>query len=248
MIILKSPQEIECIRWSGRVTALALEEIEKAAQEGITTLELDRIAESFIRRHGGRPAFKGYRGFPRSVTISVNEEVVHGIPGKRRLKSGDIVSIDMGVELGGFVSDAAVTLIIGEAGEKEKKLLKVTQESLARGIQQAREGNRIGDISYNIQSYVEENGFSVVRDLVGHGIGRSMHEEPQVPNYGQPGFGALLCAGMVLAIEPMVNMGGAEVKTLQDNWTVVTQDRSPSAHFEHTVAVTKNGPRILTLP
>jgi len=253
MIVIKSKDEIKLMRESGHITALVLDELKKMIQEGITTAELDKTAENLIKKNGAIPAFKGYQGrgkkpFPASITVSINEEVVHGIPGKRKLRKGDIVSIDMGVVWKGFYSDAAFTMPVGEVEEGKKKLIDVTRESLYIGIGMAREGNRLTDISSAIQQYVEKNGFSVVRDLVGHGIGRQMHEEPQIPNYGPPGFGPTLERGMVLAIEPMVNMGDYSVKFLDDAWTVVTADQSCSAHFEHTVAISDNGPIILTLP
>jgi len=214
----------------------------------VTTSELDRLAEEFIRSQGGRPSFKGYRGFPASICSSVNDQVVHGIPGPRELKDGDIVGIDVGVELEGYHGDAAWTFPVGEVSDEAKRLLQVTREALAMGIAQARPGGRIGDISHAVQSHVEAAGFSVVRELVGHGIGREMHEEPQVPNYGPPGRGPRLMVGQVLAIEPMVNIGGAEVVTGSDGWTIATRDGSLSAHFEHTVAVGATGPVILSDP
>jgi len=247
MIIIKTEEEIKKIRASGRITALALERLAKAVAPGVCTEELDRIAEEFLLQNGAVPAFKGYRGFPKSVTISINEEVVHGIPGKRRLKKGDIVGIDLGTILDGYYSDAAITVPVGKIKPEHELLLQVTREALEKGIREARAGNRIGDISHAVQSHVEQHGFSVVRDLVGHGIGRAMHEDPQVPNYGQPGQGVLLEEGMVLAIEPMVNAGGYEVLLKEDQWTVITADRKCSAHFEHTVAITRNGPLVLTV-
>lgn len=219
----------------------------REVRPGVTTAELDRLAESFIRDHGGRPAFKGYRGFPASICPSVNEEVVHGIPGPRRLVAGDLIGIDVGVEIDGFYGDAAFTFPVGEVDETSRRLMAVARESLAKGIAQARAGNRVGDISHAIQACAESHGFSVVRALVGHGIGRAMHEEPQVPNYGLPDRGPRLMAGQVLAIEPMVNVGGPEVVTQDDGWTVVTKDGSRSAHFEHTVAVGVDGPEILSV-
>lgn len=219
----------------------------REVRPGVTTAELDRLAESFIRDHGGRPAFKGYRGFPASICPSVNEEVVHGIPGPRRLAAGDLIGIDVGVEIDGFYGDAAFTFPVGEVDETSRRLMAVARESLAKGIAQARAGNRVGDISHAIQACAESHGFSVVRALVGHGIGRAMHEEPQVPNYGLPDRGPRLMAGQVLAIEPMVNVGGPEVVTQDDGWTVVTKDGSRSAHFEHTVAVGVDGPEILSV-
>ena len=216
------------------------------AKPGITTLDLDRTAEEYIRAQGAVPAFKGYNGFPATLCTSVNEQVVHGIPSLRYLESGDIISIDCGALIDGYFGDAAVTLPIGEVGEDIQKLLRVTEESLMLGIAQANLGNRLYDVSYAVQTHVEANGLSVVRDYVGHGIGRAMHEDPQIPNFGKPGRGPRLEVGMALAIEPMVNMGTYEVQTLKDHWTVVTKDSRPSAHFEHTVAITENGPEILT--
>jgi len=218
----------------------------EAVQPGMTTGELDRLAEEFIRAHGGRPAFKGYRGFPASICPAVNDEVVHGIPGDRRLKEGDIVGLDVGVEMNGYYGDAAVTVPVGKASKEALRLLEVTREALMAGVARAKAGNRVGDISHAIQSHVEKHGYSVVRSLVGHGIGREMHEEPQVPNYGPEGRGPRLMAGQVIAIEPMVNVGGADVVTQPDGWTVVTKDGSLSAHFEHTVAVGGDGPEILS--
>jgi len=206
------------------------------------------LAEEYIKRHGGIPAFKGYRGYPRSLCVSVNEEVVHGIPGKRRLKEGDIVSLDLGVLMDGYYGDAAITVPVGKVSELAKKLIKVTEEALYRGIEMARPGNRLSDISHAIQTHVEKAGFSVVREFVGHGIGKQLHEEPQVPNFGPPNRGPRLEPGMVLAIEPMVNTGTWEVRILPNGWTVVTADGGLSAHFEHTVAITDNGPEILSLP
>jgi len=246
MITLKSDRELLYMRDAGKVVAGAHQEVAKAVREGLTTGELDKIAEDYIVSQGAKPSFKGYYGFPASICTSVNEQVVHGFPGLRQLKSGDIISIDIGAELNGYHGDAAVTLPVGEIDKEIERLLNVTQQSLSKGIEQAIVGNRLSDISHAIQKHVESNGFSVVRDYVGHGIGRSMHEDPQVPNFGMPGRGPRLKHGMVLAIEPMVNLGTYEVETLSDNWTVVTKDKKPSAHFEHTVAITENGPEILT--
>lgn len=248
MIILKGENEISMMRKSGNVTALVLSKLAEMVEEGVTTREIDRVAEDIILKNGARPAFKGYKNYPNATTISINEEVVHGIPGKRKLKKGDLVSIDMGVFLEDYCSDAAITVPVDGISEENLKLMDVTKKALYRGISKAIAGNRLGDISHEIQSYVESHGYSVVRDLVGHGIGRAMHEEPQVPNFGVPGRGPLLRAGMVLAIEPMVNVGTYEIYIKDDNWTAVTQDSKCSAHFEHTVAITRNGPRILTLP
>ncbi len=230
----------------GEIVGGAHRRVREILRPGISTAEIDREVDSYIRDHGGQPAFKGYRGYPASVCVSVNDEVVHGIPGKKILKDGDIIGVDIGVKAGGFYADAAQTLPVGGIPGEASRLLRVTREALYLGIEKARAGNRLGDVSYAIQAHVESAGFSVVRSLVGHGIGRSMHEDPQVPNYGSPGQGALLKPGMVLAIEPMVNAGGHEVEVLEDKWTVVTADGSLSAHFEHSVAVTENGPMILT--
>jgi len=247
MIILKSERELKYLYDAGQVVAKTHKEVAKAVKPGVTTMELDQIAEDYIRKCQAEPAFKGYHGFPGSICASINEEVVHGIPSSlRQVKSGDIISIDIGAVLNGYVGDAAVTLPVGEIDDEVKRLLEVTEESLNQGIKKALVGNRLSDISHAIQTYVESNGFSVVRDYVGHGIGRNMHEEPQVPNFGAPGRGPRLRAGMALAIEPMVNMGTYEVETLSDNWTVVTKDRKQSAHFEHSIAITDKGPWILT--
>lgn len=246
MIILKSEREINYMRDAGRIVAQTLAELKKAVHPGITTQELDQIAADFIKGCGAIPSFKGYYGFPGNICTSVNEQVVHGIPGLRKLKNGDTVSIDIGAVINGYHGDAAITLPVGEIDSEVQRLLDITEQSLYRGIEQAKAGNRLSDISHAVQAYVEENGFSVVRDYVGHGIGRSMHEDPQIPNYGNPGHGPRLKTGMVLAIEPMVNMGTYAVKTLEDDWTVVTTDGKCSAHFEHTIAITAQGPEILT--
>lgn len=246
MIELKNANQLDRMRKAGRIVAETLALMRELAKPGITTLELDRKAEEYIRAQGATPAFKGYNGFPATLCTSVNEQVVHGIPSLRYLESGDIISIDCGALIDGYFGDAAVTLPIGEVGEDLQKLLRVTEESLMLGIAQAKLGNRLYDVSYAVQTHVEANGFSVVRDYVGHGIGRAMHEDPQIPNFGKPGRGPRLEVGMALAIEPMVNMGTYEVQTLKDHWTVVTKDSRPSAHFEHTVAITENGPEILT--
>ena len=246
MILLKSPKEVVQMQHPGETVGNAHQKVRDALRPGITTAELDQIVEDYIRERGGRPAFKGYRGFPASICASVNDEVVHGIPGNRVLNEGDIVGVDIGVEAGGFYSDAAQTLSVGPPSEDVAKLLRVTKEALYAGIEQAQAGNRVGDISWAVQEIVEKNGFSVVTTLVGHGIGRSMHEDPQVPNFGSPGQGPKLKPGMALAIEPMVNAGTAEVEVLPDKWTVVTEDGSLSAHFEHSVAITDEGPMILT--
>lgn len=248
MIILKSQREIALMREAGRIVALTLAKLREHIAPGVTTGELDRIAEEYIRSQDAVPAFKGYQGFPASICTSVNEEVVHGIPGLKRLAEGDIISIDVGVVKYGYVGDATITFPVGKISSLKQHLLEVTEAALYEGIKQAVVGNRLTDISHSVQAYVEKNGLSVVRDYVGHGIGRDMHEDPQIPNFGPPGFGPRLRAGMVLAIEPMVNAGTYEVYTLTNQWTVVTRDKKPSAHFEHTVAITENGPEILTLP
>jgi methionyl aminopeptidase len=246
MVYLRNRNEIEAIRAAAKLVARTLEMLGKEVRPGITTADLDRLAESFIRENGGRPAFKGYRGFPASICPSVNEEVVHAIPGRRELRDGDIIGIDVGVERDGFYGDAARTFTVGEVRPEVTRLLQVAQEALMQGIAQCQAGRRVGDVSHSIQSHVERHGYSVVRSLVGHGIGREMHEEPQVPNYGTADRGPKLMAGQVLAIEPMVNMGGYDVVTQPDGWTVVTKDGSLSAHFEHTVAVGVEGPEILS--
>jgi methionyl aminopeptidase len=246
MIIIKSPREIELIRKSCRIVVDTFEYIGKIIRPGIETIEIDRAVEKFIRSRNAKPAFKGYRGFPASVCISIDDEVVHGIPNRRRLKAGNIVSVDIGVEFQQYFGDGARTFIIGDIPEKTKRLLRITREALYKGIDAAVMGNRLSDISHSIQSYVEGAGFSVVRDLVGHGVGRKLHEDPQIPNYGPPHQGPRLKPGMVLAIEPMVNMGGYEVSFDDDKWTVRTIDGLPSAHFEHTIAITENGADILT--
>jgi len=246
MITIKSLRELALMRHAGRVVAEVLRELGKAIRPGITTLELDRIAERYIKKANCQPAFKGYHGFPASICASVNEEVVHGIPSLRRLLEGDIVSIDVGAVYQGYFGDAAATFPVGDVSVETRRLISVTEQALHLGMAQAVEGKHLTDISHAVQEYVEENGFSVVRNYVGHGIGNQMHEEPQVPNFGKPGRGPRLQAGMALAIEPMVNTGTWHVETLQDNWTVVTLDRKYSAHFEHTVAVGKEKPEILT--
>lgn len=245
-VFLRGREEIDAIREAARLVAQTLALLGREVRPGVTTAVLDRLAEEFIRDHGGRPAFKGYRGFPASICPSINDEVVHGIPGPRRLAEGDVVGVDVGVEKGGYYGDAAVTFPVGEVSEEAARLLQVTREALMRGVAQAKAGNRVGDISHAIQSHVEGHRFSVVRSLVGHGIGREMHEEPQVPNYGLPDRGPRLMVGQVLAIEPMVNAGGPDVVTRDDGWTVVTKDGTLSAHFEHTVAVGPEGPEILS--
>ena len=247
MIILKTPAEIAVMAEASRVVAEALAIVKKAVCPGISTDELDRIAEEAIRARGAVPAFKGYRNYPKTLCASVNEQVVHGIPSKRKLKEGDIIGLDLGAIVGGFYGDSAVTVAVGRIREETAKLVQVTEEALYLGIKQAVVGNRLTDISNAVQQHVESAGFSVVTEFVGHGIGRQLHEEPQVPNYGKPGQGPRLQPGMVLAIEPMVNMGRSAVRVLEDRWTAVTVDGSLSAHFEHTIAVQPSGaPRILS--
>jgi len=248
MINLKSKDEIDLMREAGRIAALCLEELKAQICEGKTPLELDRFAEEYIRKHGGTPSFKGYMGYPASLCVSVNEEVVHGIPSSRPFREGDLVSIDIGAIFKEFHGDMAVTVPVGKIPADKEKLVRVTEEALYKGIEMARVGNYLSDISHAVQKHAEKNGFSVVRELVGHGVGRRLHEEPQVPNYGKPGEGPILEEGIVIAIEPMLNMGKADVKVRNDKWTVVTVDMMPSAHFEHTLAITKNGPVILTKP
>jgi methionyl aminopeptidase len=248
MISLKSTQELNLMRKAGGITAQILEEMVNMAKPGISTGDLDQYAERRIKELGALPAFKGYQGFPASVCISLNDEVVHGIPSSKRvLKDGDIVSLDFGVIYQGWYGDSARTVAVGKVKPEVQKLVDTTRESLYKGIEQCREGNRVFDIGHAVQNYVEGFGFSVVREFVGHGIGRALHEDPQVPNYGPKGKGLLLKVGMVLAIEPMINAGSHEVKVLADGWTAVTVDRSLSAHFEHTVAITPKGPEILTV-
>lgn len=247
MILIKTPAELARMREAGRIVAGVLARLRREVAPGVTTGDLDRIAEEEIRQAGGVPAFKGYRGFPASICTSVNDEVVHGIPSPRRvLREGEIVSLDVGVALDGFYADAALTVPVGRIGPDARRLLRVTEEALWAGIRAAREGARLGDVSHAVQRHVERHGYSVVREYAGHGIGRQMHEDPWVPNYGRPGRGPVLRRGMTLAIEPMVNAGRHEVYTLPDGWTVKTRDGSLSAHFEHTVAVAGDAPEILT--
>jgi len=247
VIIRKSPREIEQMAKAGAVVARTHELMREHVRPGVATEELDRIAEEFIRSEGGVPTFKGYRGYPAALCISRNDMVVHGIPGRDALAEGDVVAIDVGVTLGGFVADSAWSYAVGEISEEAQRLLEVCEASLYAGIEQARIGNRIGDIGAAVQHVTEDAGFSVVRSLVGHGVGRDMHEEPQIPNFGSPGRGPRRAAGVTRAIEPMITAGGAEVVLLDDRWSIVTEDGSLSAHFEHTVAVTEEGPRILTM-
>ncbi|HEV3474253.1 MAG TPA: type I methionyl aminopeptidase [Actinomycetota bacterium] len=247
MIILKSLEEIEKMRRAGRIVAETREKVAAAVRPGVTTADLDRIGDDHIRRSGGVPNFKGYRGFPASICTSVNDEIVHGIPGKRALEEGDLVSLDFGAIWEGYHADSAISLFCGEPPSAEaEKLVRVTEEALEAGISQVRAGKRLSDIGHAVQQVVEGAGFSVVREYVGHGIGQSLHEDPQIPNFGAPGRGPELRPGMVLAVEPMVNLGGWETRVLEDAWTVVTADGSLSAHFEHTIAITDGDPDILT--
>lgn len=247
MIIIKSSEEIKKIRKSCQIVAETLELLKDFIKEGLTTKEIEMFIENIIIKRGAIPAFKGYRGYPASVCISINEQVVHGIPSEKKiLKEGDIVSVDVGVILDGFYGDGAYTYPVGKISSEAERLINVTKEALYKGIERAKFGNRVGDISYAIQQHVEKNGFSVVRAFVGHGIGMSLHEDPQIPNFGSEGTGPKLKRGMTLAIEPMVNAGTHEVKVLDDGWTAVTKDGSLSAHFEHTIAITDDKPEILT--
>jgi methionyl aminopeptidase len=247
MIICKSAAEIEKLRRSGRMVRQVLGEIREFAQPGATTMDLEKFVARRFKELGARSAFKGYRGYPCVLCASVNNEIIHGIPSDRRtLKEGDILSLDTGVILDGYYGDSAITIPIGSISESAQRLMRVTEEALELALDKVRLGNRLGDVSATVQHHAEKNGYTVVREFVGHGIGKSMHEEPQIPNYGQPGHGPLLKEGMVFAIEPMVNAGGAGVRVLEDNWTAVTADGKLSAHFEHMVAVTQNGPDVLT--
>ena len=248
MIVIKSPREIDQLRRPNAIVAEVLERLKKRVAPGVVTKELDQIAEDVIRSKGALPAFKGYRGFPATLCISINDEVVHGFPDQRRLREGDIVSIDVGANLNGYFGDAAITLPVGDVDAEAQRLLDVTDRALTIGIEKAKTGNRLYDISHAIQAWVESHGFSVVRDFVGHGIGKSLHEEPQIPNFGSPNQGPRLEPGMVFALEPMVNEGGYAVKILSDGWTVVTADGKRSAHFEHTIAITDGEPEILSVP
>lgn len=246
MIFLKTDEEIELMREANRLVGMTLGEVAKHIAPGVTTLHLNKIAEDFIRSHGAIPSFLGYNGFPYSLCISINENVVHGFPSEYALREGDIISVDCGTEKNGFCGDSAYTFCVGEVSEAVKALLRTTKESLYLGIEKAVEGNRVGDIGNTIQTYCEKKGYSVVRELVGHGIGRKMHESPDVPNYGKQGTGPLLKKGMCIAIEPMINMGSKNVVFEKDGWTVRTKDRKPSAHFEHTVAIRQGKADILS--
>ena len=247
MIIRKSPAEIEKMAAAGRIVAETIAHVGEQLEQGITTGELDRIAEEHIRARGGVPTSQGYRGYPAAICISPNDMVVHGIPGAYAVAEGDLITIDVGVTLDGYIADSAYTFPVGEVSEQAQRLLDAGKEALVAGIAQARPGNRVGDISAAVQRHVEGSGFSVVRSLVGHGVGRSYHEDPHIPNFGQPGRGPLLAEGMTLAIEPMITAGGPDVYVHEDDWSISTEDGSLAAHFEHTVAITAAGPRILTL-
>lgn len=246
MIICKSSSELELMREAGRIVALTHQELKKVIQPNVTTKELDAVAEKMIRQQGATPSFKGYGGFPGSICTSVNEELVHGIPSDRKLKDGDIISVDVGANFKGYHGDSAWTYAVGTISEEDLRLMEVTEESLYRGIAQAQPNARLSNISHAIQAYVEAEGFSIVREYVGHGVGTALHEDPQIPNFGPPGRGPRLKPGMVLAIEPMVNAGTRYVKTLADNWTVITQDKKNCVHYEHTIAITEDGYEILT--
>jgi methionyl aminopeptidase len=246
MVHLKTAEEIELLRQSSLLVGKTLAAVARVIGEGVSTIALDKVAEEFIRDNGGVPAFKGYRGFPGSLCISVNSQVVHGIPGKYELESGDVISVDCGVKMNGFYGDSAFTFPVGEVKEETLNLLRVTKESLYKGIEKAIAGNRMGDVSEAIQTHAEKHGYGVVRELVGHGVGRNLHEEPEVPNYGRKGSGPKLAAGLVIAIEPMINMGTKNVKQHSDGWTITTADGQPSAHYEHTIAVAANKADILS--
>ena len=247
MIVLKTGRELKIMKEACRISAGALQVIGKAIEPGVTTAELGRMAEAYIRKEGGEPNFKNYEGYPATACISINNEVIHGIPGNRKIVAGDIVSVDLGAKINGYHGDNAATFACGDISEEAKRLMDATRESLYEGIHAARAGNRIGDIGFAVQQYVEARGYSVVRQFVGHGIGTQMHEAPEVPNFGNPGRGIRLLPGMTIAIEPMVNIGNPEVKVLPDGWTVITKDGSLSAHFEHTIAITPDGPQIMTV-
>jgi len=247
MIIGKSKRELEKMRAAGRLVGQVREHLRALVKPGITTMDLDREAEKMIRDAGALPTFKGYNGFPYSICASVNEQIVHGFPSQYVLKDGDIFSIDCGVTLEGFVGDTATTVPVGKVDDEKMRLIRITEECLERAIQQCRAGNHLGDIGWAVQQHAEANGYSVVRDYVGHGIGRRMHEDPQIPNYGRPGLGPKIKAGYVFAVEPMVNLGSHHTKVLADDWTVVSVDGQPSAHVEHTMAINEEGPEVLTL-
>ncbi len=245
-ITIKSPPELDAMRRAGAIVGAALTLLKRSVEPGVTTRELDSIAEKEIRRHGAKPAFKGYRGFRHTICASVNEEIVHGIPGRRALQEGDIIKMDVGATIDGFIGDAAISVPVGAVSQEAIDLMETTRASLEEGIKAAQPGNRLGDIGAAVQQYGEARGYGIVREYVGHGIGRYLHEDPQVPNHGQAGRGYLIRPGMCIAIEPMLNIGDWRTRTLEDQWTVVTADGSLSAHFEHTIAITESGPEILT--
>lgn len=246
MIPLKSEKDLKMLKKSGKILARVMKKVERYVRPGVSTFEIDSLAEELVLKEKALPAFKGYKGFPATLCVSINEEIVHGIPGSRRLKEGDIISLDLGVNFQGYFCDAAITLGVGKINPGLQKLIEVAKTALSIGITSARIENHLSDISFGIQDYVEKHGFSVVRQFVGHGIGSKLHEEPEIPNFGRPHQGPVLKKGMVFAIEPMVNMGTWEAEILDNGWTAVTKDRLPSAHFEHTVAITERGPEILT--
>lgn len=245
-ITIKSASELAAMRRAGAIVGATLTLLKRSVEPGMTTRDLDQIAYQEITRHGAKPTFKGYRGFPASICASVNEEIVHGIPGKRVLKEGDIIKMDVGATIDGFIGDAAISVAVGQVSQDATALMDATRLSLEEGIKAAQPGNRIGDIGAAVQTYGEARGYGVVREFVGHGVGRFLHEDPQVPNYGEPGRGQLLRPGMCIAIEPMLNLGDWRTRILEDQWTVVTADGSLSSHFEHTIAITENGPEVLT--
>ncbi|MDD4953303.1 MAG: type I methionyl aminopeptidase [Candidatus Omnitrophica bacterium] len=247
MIPIKSEKDLQMLRSAGKILSGITKQVLEAVKPGISTKEIDHLAEELVLKENALPAFKGYKGFPATICASLNEEIVHGIPDQRKMREGDILSLDIGINYQGYFSDTAATMIIGRVPEKVKKLVEVTRGALFEGINKAKVGNHLSDISWAVQNYVEDNGFSVVRQFVGHGIGNNLHEEPEIPNFGRPGVGPVLKAGMVLAIEPMVNMGTWEAMILDNGWTAVTKDGSLSAHFEHTVAITEKGPEVLTI-
>jgi len=246
MVTIKTSEEIELLRASNLLVSRALAEVAKMIKPGVTTLELDRVAEQYLRDHKGIPAFLGYNGFPKTLCTSVNSEVVHGIPAQRTLEEGDIISVDCGVQLNNYFGDSAYSFAVGEVSAEQERLLSVTRESLFLGLGQAREGNRIGDIGYAVQKYAEDAGYSVVREMVGHGLGKALHEEPEVPNYGKRGTGLKLKAGMCMCVEPMINMGEKSIKQASDGWTILTRDNQPSAHFELAIAITQDEPDVLS--
>ncbi len=246
MVSIKSPREIELLKIAGEITGSTHNYLKPYIKPGITTKQLDTLAEEYIRSRGATPSFKGYEGFPATICASINEEVVHGIPGNRKLKEGDIITLDIGACFKGYHGDSAWTYAVGKISKEKQKLMDVTKESLFKGLEQIKPGKKLGDIGHAIQTYAESFGYGVVRELVGHGVGTSVHEEPDVPNYGKPNTGLTLKEGMVIAVEPMITMGNKEICILEDDWTIITEDEKPAAHFEHTIVVTKDGYEILT--